>query len=494
MVDNREGIKACGIEASGLAGRLTLCRYDRGLGTRMMRNEGAHKAGRVFIECTHLYQHNFNTGIQRVVRNLACLGGKEGRAIGLEVVPVVVTSAGLATVSPEELARDRSSAAVRAWARVRKSLIGLLPRGARATHDEIGAGERAGLAWRVLSGAKRSVVWCVLALRRLYERGLLFLRAVALHGKHVAPREGDVLLLADASWKADVLWRHASAWRARGARVGLVVYDLIPIVTPEFSANLLVAPFEKYMRRAAAETDFAVAISRHSAREFRAFAEKSGAPGWSEERAGWFRLGADESASGQTRASDDARLVMEKLGARPVYLAVGTLEVRKNHGVLLDAFDELWKRGRDVALVIIGNYGWKSQEIARRIQAHPEFEKRLFWFTKATDADLESWYRRAHTVIMASLAEGFGLPVVEALVRGRPVIASDIPTHHEIAEGFVEFFDPRRSDALVDAVERDLRGETAREVSGYRWPGWPEGVRECLNECARMAGLGKRPS
>lgn len=460
----------------------------------MMRHEGSQLPRRVFIECTHLYQHNFNTGIQRVVRNLACLGGDEGRAIGLEVVPVVITSAGLAAVSPEALARGQSSRAVRVWARVRKSLIGLVPRGARATHDQGMAGERAGFLKMALSGAKRGVVWCVLTARGVYERGLLFVRAALLRGRHVVAREGDVLLLADASWKAESLWRHARAWRQRGASIGLVVYDLIPIVTPQFSANLLVAPFEEYMRRAAAETDFAVAISRHSAEEFRAFAEKSGAPGWSKERAGWFRLGADKWASGRTQPSADARAAIETLGDRAVFLAVGTLEVRKNHGVLLDAFDELWKRGRDIGLVIIGNYGWKSQEIARRIQEHPESGKRLFWFTKASDADLETWYGRARTVIMASLAEGFGLPVVEALVRGRPVIASDIPTHHEIAEGFVEFFDPRRAGALVEAVEKDLRRETMREVSGYRWPGWPESVRECLSACARMAGLGKRAS
>lgn len=459
----------------------------------MKRKTEADKvARRVFVECTHLYQHNFNTGIQRVVRNLACLGAEEGKALGLDVRPVVITSAGLAEISPAALSRGRSSAAVRVWTRVRKGLLGLLPKGARATQDAGGVPQQAGIAARVISGIKRGVVWSVLAARRVVDRATLHVRAAALAGKHVVPNECDVLLLADASWKAEALWKHAGAWRARGARVGLVVYDLIPIVTPEFSANLLVGPFEQYMRRATAETDFAIGISKHSAKEFREFADRIGAKGWSAERAGWFRLGADKWASGRMQASDDAKRAMEKLGERPVYLAVGTLEVRKNHGVLLDAFDELWKRGRDVGLVTIGNYGWKSQEIARRIQGHPEFGTRLFWFTKATDADLESWYAKSRTVVMASLAEGFGLPVVEALVRGRPVIASDIPTHREIADGWVEFFDPKSPQALVDAVERDLRGETVREVGAYRWPGWPEGVRECLAECARMAELGER--
>ncbi|MBL8874512.1 MAG: glycosyltransferase family 4 protein [Phycisphaerae bacterium] len=460
-----------------------------------MRNAGMDKAKRrVFVECTHLYQHNFNTGIQRVVRNLACLGAGEGKALDLDVRPVVITSAGLAEISPAALAKGKSSAAVRVWTRMRKGLIGLLPKGARATQDAGVAVQQAGMAKRLISSIKRGVVWSVLAARRVVDRATLHARAASLAGKHVVPIEGDVLLLADASWKAEALWKHAGAWRAKGVRVGLVVYDLIPIVTPQFSANLLVGPFEKYMRRATAETDFAIGISKHSAKEYRAFAERIGAKGWSADRAGWFRLGADKWASGRMQASDDAKRAMEKLGERPVYLAVGTLEVRKNHGVLLDAFDELWKRGRDVGLVVIGNYGWKSQEIAQRIQEHPEFGKRLFWFTKASDADLESWYAKSRTVVMASLAEGFGLPVVEALVRGRPVIASDIPTHREIADGFVEFFDPKRPEALVETVERDLRGETVREVGAYRWPGWPEGVRECLAECERMAGLGRRES
>jgi len=348
-----------------------------------------------------------------------------------------------------------------------------------------------GAAKRLKGLVMGTAVGGVLATRKVFERTVLYARVVRHWDSHVDVRDGDVLLLADASWKTDVLWSHAENWRKKRGLVGIVVYDLIPIATPEFSAALLVGPFEKYMRRATAETDFSVAISKHSAQEFLAFARRINAPGWNPARAGSFRLGADKWASGQTNASEGAKAARATLGERKLFLAVGTVEIRKNHRAILDAFDRLWADGVDVGLVIVGNYGWKSAEIAQRMRTHPEFGKRLFWFTGATDADLEMWYAACCAVIMASKAEGFGLPVVEALVRGKQVIASDIPTHREIADGFVEFFDPTDVGALVNAVQMNMRGEV-KEIRAYRWPGWPESVREGLSECARMAALGPR--
>jgi len=467
-------------------------------GKRMMRNAGTDKAvQRVFVECTHLYQHNFNTGIQRVVRNLACLGGAEGKALGLDVRPVIITRLGMAEIPVGSLARGKSSAAVRIWSKVRKAMIGMVGPTktaggvSGATREGSGAQTRLSAKARLKGVVLGLIVGGVLLARRLVDRAVLYWRVLTHWGSHVDVREGDVLLLADASWKTDVLWSHAESWRKKRGLVGIVVYDLIPIATPEFSAALLVGPFEKYMRRATADTDFSVAISKHSAQEFLAFARRINAPGWNEERAGSFRLGADKWASEQRIASEDAVAARAKLGQRKFFLAVGTVEIRKNHVAILDAFDRLWAEGVDVGLVIVGNYGWKSAEIAQRMRTHAEFGKRLFWFTGATDADLEMWYGACSGVVMASKAEGFGLPVVEALVRGKQVIASDIPTHREIADGFVEFFDPTDAGALADAVKKNVRGEW-KEIGAYRWPGWPESVREGLEECARMAALGAR--
>jgi len=467
-------------------------------GKRMMRNAGTDKAvRRVFVECTHLYQHNFNTGIQRVVRNLACLGGAEGKALGLDVRPVIITRRGLAEIPVGSLARGKSSAAVRVWSKVRKAMIGMVGPTktaggvAGAARDGSGAQSKPSAKARLKGVVMSAAVGGVLLMRALVDRAVLYGRVLMHWGNHVDVREGDVLLLADASWKTEVLWSHAENWRRRRGLVGIVVYDLIPIATPEFSAALLVGPFEKYMRRATASTDFSVAISKHSAHEFLAFARRINAPGWNEDRAGSFRLGADKWASEQKNASEDAKVARATLGERKFCLAVGTVEIRKNHAAILDAFDRLWADGDDVGLVIVGNYGWKSAEIAQRMRTHAEFGKRLFWFTGATDADLEMWYGACSAVVMASKAEGFGLPVVEALVRGRQVIASDIPTHREIADGFVEFFDPTDVGALVEAVKKNVRGEL-KEIGAYRWPGWPESVKEGLSECARMAALGRR--
>jgi alpha-1,2-rhamnosyltransferase len=106
---------------------------------------------------------------------------------------------------------------------------------------------------------------------------------------------------------------------------------------------------------------------------------------------------------------------------------VGTVESRKNHRLALDVLGRLMPEYPDLHLVVVGRYGWGAEEFLEHYDSSELLGARLHWFTDVDDRQLEAFYAGAHTVLVPSLAEGFGLPVIEALRRGVPVIASDDP-------------------------------------------------------------------
>lgn len=322
-----------------------------------------------------------------------------------------------------------------------------------------------------------------------------WLLAFRLRNRHVELGAGDVLLLADSNWDSGQLWHHVAAARGRGAIVASVMYDLIPLRRPDFVDRRLTGIFTGHLRQVTANNDFIIAISRDTCLDFLDFARASGNPGWVASRARTFRLGGDKWTDVLTACSESCAEVVRQVGTRSAYLVVGTFEIRKNHRAILDAFDRLWSEGTDVCLLILGRPGFRAGDQMARVRSHREWGKRLFWAPNASDGDLESWYRASRGVIMASFAEGFGLPVAEALARGKPAIASDIPAHREIADGFCDFFDPSNPDQLATLIRRELantRDPALKPVADFEWPDWQASVRECLRECIATAGLGPR--
>lgn len=347
-------------------------------------------------------------------------------------------------------------------------------------------------AARGISRGLRVAVGVVRSSRTGASRALLAFR---LRGRHVQLGQGDVLLLADSNWDSDTLWTRVAEARSRGTIVGSVVYDLIPLRRPDFVDEKLTRVFTRHLHRVGEHNDFTVAISRDSCREFLRFAESARHTGWDETRARTFRLGGDKWTQVHSMCSEAGAEVVRRIGDRPAYLVVGTFEIRKNHRVILDAFDRLWSDGTDVCLLILGRPGYRVDDQMARVRAHPEFGRRLFWAENASDGDLESWYSASRGVIMASYAEGFGLPVAEALARNKPAIVSDIPAHREIADGFCEFFDPADADRLAALLRLDMAGirnPALRPIASFVWPDWKASVRECLRECVGAAMLGPR--
>lgn len=160
-----------------------------------------------------------------------------------------------------------------------------------------------------------------------------------------------------------------------------------------------------------------------------------------EEIRDYFRLSADRVTAvplGVNLASTARRLER----SRPYLLTVATLEPRKNLNRLAEAF-----RRSGVAethdLLVVGRVGWGT-ELAG-----------IETMTGIDDATLAAAYAGATAVVLTSLYEGFGLPVVEAMQLGVPVVCSDIPVLREVTGGRAQFIDPTSSESIVEAL-RDV--------------------------------------
>jgi glycosyltransferase involved in cell wall biosynthesis len=258
---------------------------------------------------------------------------------------------------------------------------------------------------------------------------------------------GDLLFLLDSAWEMpDRFDRSLAKLADAGGRVAAFVHDLIPLRHPEFCVDYMPGVYEKWLRYVVANCDVLVCNSLATANDLRAWIGETGASRKSAQRIGHVHLGADLVEDGCLDDASDR--IREAIAGRAV-LMVGTVEPRKGHAHVLEAFEAAWKAGTDISWVIVGKQGWNVESLAETLRRHPQAGKRLFWLEDANDADLRYGYSHAHAALQASFAEGFGLPIVEAAHYGCPLILSDIPVFREIAGEHAAYYPAGDARALA---------------------------------------------
>jgi glycosyltransferase involved in cell wall biosynthesis len=279
--------------------------------------------------------------------------------------------------------------------------------------------------------------------------------------------------------------RQIRAWRAHGATVHLLVYDLLPLQRPEWFTPSAAQHFRKWFGILANETDQAICISNHVARELteRMECARSKRP----PRISRLQLGANIDASlPSSGISSELTQFLEHLRFRPAVLMVGTIEPRKGYETALAAFDKLWlDRADSPDLVLVGKAGWKTEQLQGRIRAHPEFGRRLHWFDRMSDEGLCLLYERCRGVLMASRGEGWGLPLVEAAMHRRYVLARDLPVFREHALPNIRYFADDTPAALGEQLLELVRiGREAAPAATL--PTWSD----CVDGLCASLGIG----
>jgi glycosyltransferase involved in cell wall biosynthesis len=325
-----------------------------------------------------------------------------------------------------------------------------------------------GLAQRVLPWPLLQWVW--------RKSSVATFNALSREAGEVHFEPGDILFVADASWKYPA-WLAARSARRQGARVVVLVYDLMPIRNPEFCFGLVPPLFRNWLHHMLNCSDAVICISKATENDLRTWVRELGAAGPCLPPTGNFRLGSDISVAhaGVPRAQLSSFVASSSV----CFGAVGSFEPKKNYAFLIDVFDQLWAGGADWRLVIAGRPTPECAPLLSRVRNHPEQGRRLLTILDATDEEIGQIYGRCRALVFPSLMEGFGLPLVEARTRGCPVIASDLPVFMEVADQGISFFERSSASALKAVLARHAAIDQRQTVGSMPPFLWRDSARQC---------------
>ena len=285
-------------------------------------------------------------------------------------------------------------------------------------------------------------------------------------GQPIEPGDGDILLMFDASWYTDP-WPAVDAALARGARLAGMVHDLLPLEHAEWFREGLQQRFADHLNNMAerAERLFVPTEAVRGRLIERLAGQGSALPVSVLAHGGDFCELLPDAAQLQAL---QASLPAPGTDSDPLYLVLGTLEPRKNHSLVLDAFDALWARGHQSRLLLVGKVGWQVDPLLERLHNHPLLNRRLFHGANLSDPQLRWLISQSTALIYVPKDEGFGLPVLEASMLGCPVIASDIAVLREAGGQWPCFITPDSLPELITAIETDA-WRTANPPAQRTW-------------------------
>ncbi|MFM7609023.1 MAG: glycosyltransferase family 4 protein [Alphaproteobacteria bacterium] len=130
--------------------------------------------------------------------------------------------------------------------------------------------------------------------------------------------------------------------------------------------------------------------------------------------------------------------------SEPYFVYVGTIEPRKNHLLLLNLWRGMVQRlGAEApTLILVGRRGWENENILDMLDRCPSLSRKVIEYSGLPDNAVAKLLKGARALLFPSFAEGYGLPLAEALSLGVPAICSDLPALREVGRGVPEFLDP----------------------------------------------------
>jgi len=338
--------------------------------------------------------------------------------------------------------------------------------------------------------AARRVVRPLRAVQYWVRDQRLRLRAERLHRDAIVRvhTPGSVLLELDAVWNQVGVDRRRWYERLHRGGVSVVpfVHDLLPLEHPEWFVDSLVEVFDHTVRLQVEVADLVLTNSEATARSVRSLAASLGRP----------RLDVAPVVLGADRPEEERDLVGVPVAPSGfTTLVVGTVEPRKNHRVVLDALRSIERDDppTGVQLVVVGRAGWVADEVVEELRRRHGAS--LTWIEDADDLALRSWYAAADLVLVPSITEGYGLPVVEALRAGVPVLSSDGGALEELGRRCpvaVELLDPLDPAAWAAAWRRHAVDDEhhARAVRAARAAVVPNFSETAAQIVVALRGLG----
>lgn len=407
----------------------------------------------IYIDCSRVYLFGGNHGIPRVVRNIV------NNAINLKeynITPVVLSFGKFRKIKRIPFRSERVLMLIK---KIRSILFN--------SNNNINQ-----------SNSKDYIT------NKIYN---MFSMAVILN-KTVEIKKGDTLILLDRlllTQFSDLL----RSFKNKGVKIVSLQHDLIPLRYKQFCLQKDFESFSKYIKNSVQLSDSLITISNFVKDDLEKYIkeERNVLDINKNIKISSYRHGYDID---NVKTKIETNSKFRNVFAVPTYIIVSTIEPRKNHKYLLDAFDIIWNQGIRVNLLIIGKIGWMVDKIITRIKNHQQFGKQLFMINNMSDTELLYCYKNAKALITPSITEGFGLPIIEALSQKTPVLASDIPVFREVGKDFCSYFDISDYNNLAQLImrwERDYQEPIHRNINEFKWPTWKESAEDFIEKVVSLS-------
>jgi len=404
------------------------------------------KPKNIFIDCTATYYTGLNTGIQRVVKNIIARTDYIEKEFGIKCTPVVLKKNEFVAIAKEDLlSRKPNQNVLKAKALLSK----ILP-------------------LKIYFFAKS-----------LYGRLFLLFAKPTIKAPSITINESDILLGVDVFWELGFFEAIKAYKEKYKIYFFLLIYDIIPLLFPQYYRDQIPKKFKKYFSQTSVY-DAILTTSYANVNQIKQLDENI-YKGIKTKPIGVFTLGSDIRPLNVSKTNEHLEHITKD---SEVYLMVGTIEPRKNHDLVLNAFEKIWERDLSKKLVIVGRIGWLCQHTLKRIKSSKYYNKNLFMFNQLNDQDLTFLYKNAKAVIVASAIEGFGLPLVEAMYYNIPVIASDIEVFREVGKQYPIYFSLSNIDSLINAIN-SVNSKKFDSVS-FKPYTWDESVKELISTTLRI--------
>lgn len=270
----------------------------------------------------------------------------------------------------------------------------------------------------------------------------------------------------------------------------ITVHDLVPLIFPRQSKLGRPTVYRLLFKRTVCNAGHIITVSKSTRKDL---IERLGV---SARKISVIPLAAGE----QFQPNSDPGLdnaIRHRIGLdRPYILYVGTMEIRKNIPALIHAFNRLCSQGLPHLLVLTGKLGWKTRGVEKALDASP-FKHRIILTGFVADDDLPALYRGADVFVYPSLYEGFGLPPLEAMACGTPVIASNSSSLPEVVGNAGILIPPEDSERLGTelyrlvynpAISRRIGRSCLQRAQKFSWPRCVDSTIEVYRELVMSSG------
>ena len=255
----------------------------------------------------------------------------------------------------------------------------------------------------------------------------------------------------DAAWMSCV----KRSWllpqlKQRGVKIVAHIYDIISITHPQYCLERGVYNFMDYIGAHLQYADVVVTNAQATIDELNELAKtiEVTLPEYYV-----VHLGADFGNTKEILDKQVSNKLVELVKEAPYILMVGTIEPRKNHRLLLEAYDKgLQELGYN--LIFAGSIGWNMEEFTKKLKKHPQYGIGIYHLSGLNDTEIGYLYQNAKFLAFCSYTEGYGLPLIEAAIRGTPVIAADIPVSREVAMENCVWFEQDNAEEIVSIIKK----------------------------------------